>query len=38
MLFVELCVEADDDRDMSLRNIGPVDRGEGMRGLGVAPW
>jgi len=31
-------VDADDDRDRSLRNIGPAGNGEGMRGLVVELW
>lgn len=38
MLLVEARVDADDDRDMSLRNIGPLGKGEGKRGLPVEPW
>ncbi len=37
-LLVEPCVDADDDRDISLRNGGPVGNGEGIRGVLVELW
>ena len=34
-MLCELCVDADEVRDKSFRNIGPGGRGEGKRGSGI---
>lgn len=38
VLLIGAWVDADDDRDISLRNIGPAGNGEGIRAWFVEPW